>query len=112
MSPSLQNCKESRVVPLCQEAAEKIKGANTGKVLVGFREVGCFLLLLLLSLCLESGRGPRMVPTPLRRRAGASSWRLAEDPVKEQAFRRHGEASDLDKQPAGCGSVLGKNAAL
>ena len=83
-SPELE--KKSRIVPFCQEAAEKIKGANTGKVLVGFREVSCFLLLLLLSLCLESGRGPRMVSTPFRGRAGTSSWRLAEDPVEEQTF--------------------------
>lgn len=54
-----------------------------------------------------------MVSTPFRRRAGTSSWRLAEDPVEEQTFSRHvGEASDLDKQPAGCGSALGRKAAL
>lgn len=54
-----------------------------------------------------------MVSTPLKGRAGTSSWRLAEDPVEEQAFSRYvGEASDLDKQPAGYGSVLGRKAAL
>ena len=54
-----------------------------------------------------------MVSTPFRGRAGTSSWRLAEDPVEEQTFSRHvGEASDLDKQPAGCGSALGRKAAL
>lgn len=54
-----------------------------------------------------------MASTPFRARAGTSSWRLAEDPGEEQAFSRHvGEASNLDKQPAGCGSVLGRKAAL
>ena len=49
----------------------------------------------------------------IREGAGTSSWRLLDDSVKEQVFYRNvGEASDSDKQPAECGSVLGRKAAL
>ena len=53
------------------------------------------------------------MPTPLRKGAGTSSWRLKEDSVKEQIFHRNtSKIHNLDKQPSGSSSILSRKASL
>ena len=107
---SLQDCERGTLAPPSQEAVEKIKWATTGwallpqvwKTLVVFFCCGYY--------CCACNLREDIRPCPhYSEKERASSWRLKEDPVKEQVFiGMLVKVHDLDKQPSGSSSLSRK----